>query len=256
MHLPSRRMLHLPPSSDYHHNWNRTSATKRVLGSTVIPEKIKETMDPGSLLWPVTEPRLQFYFFLGLVYSTITPILFPFIIVFFAFDYMFFHHQTNRVHINKGLLALGNLINALGDEKKWKEGAQVPYRDSKFTRLLQNDHMILLLLWHILYLILKLIYCVWEKMRAIESYLIANGIVKTYEDLNLDRVKYLGIVVDSDEARETSKVIELLEWLSDIGVKKVCLYDREGVLKMSKEVFLEKFDSMILNFWSGFQILM
>ncbi|CAI9303542.1 unnamed protein product [Lactuca saligna] len=55
-----------------------------------------------------------------------------------------------------------------------------------------------------------------SQMRAIESYLIENGIVKTYEDLNLDRVKYLGIVVDSDEARETSKVIELLEWLSDV----------------------------------------
>uniref|UniRef100_A0A9R1V2W0 ditrans,polycis-polyprenyl diphosphate synthase [(2E,6E)-farnesyldiphosphate specific] n=1 Tax=Lactuca sativa TaxID=4236 RepID=A0A9R1V2W0_LACSA len=121
--------------------------------------------------------------------------------------------------------------------------------------VIQNDHMILLLLWHILYLVLKVIYCVWEKMRAIESYLIANGIVKTYEDLNVDRVKYLGIVVDSDEARETSKVIKLLEWLSDIGVKKVFLYDREGVLKMSKEVFLEKFDYMVLNFWSGFQIL-
>ncbi|CAI9304445.1 unnamed protein product [Lactuca saligna] len=77
-------------------------------------------------------------------------------------------------------------------------------------------------------------------MRAIESYLIANGIVKTYEDLNLNRVKYFGIVVDSDEACETSKVIELLEWLSHIGVKK-------GVLKMSKEVFLEKFDSMVLR---------
>ncbi|KAL7598053.1 hypothetical protein Lser_V15G24745 [Lactuca serriola] len=107
-----------------------------------------------------------------------------------------------------------------------------------------NDHMILLLLWHILHLIVQVIYFVWEKMRAIESYLIANGIVKTYEDLNLDRVKYLGIVVDSDEARETSKVIELLEWISDIGVKKVCLYDREGVLKKSKELFMEKFDSM------------
>ncbi|KAL7596929.1 hypothetical protein Lser_V15G31427 [Lactuca serriola] len=43
-------------------------------------------MDPGSLLWPVTEPRLQLYFLLGLVYSTITPILLPFIIVFFDWD--------------------------------------------------------------------------------------------------------------------------------------------------------------------------
>ncbi|KAH0908496.1 hypothetical protein HID58_031817, partial [Brassica napus] len=41
------------------------------------------------------------------------------------------------VHINKGLLALGNVISALGDEKKRKDGAHVPYRDSKLTRLLQ-----------------------------------------------------------------------------------------------------------------------
>lgn len=41
------------------------------------------------------------------------------------------------VHINKGLLALGNVISALGDEKKRKEGIHVPYRDSKLTRLLQ-----------------------------------------------------------------------------------------------------------------------
>ncbi|KAL8103861.1 hypothetical protein AgCh_028160 [Apium graveolens] len=41
------------------------------------------------------------------------------------------------VHINKGLLALGNVISALGDEKKRKEGLHVPYRDSKLTRLLQ-----------------------------------------------------------------------------------------------------------------------
>ncbi|KAG6767000.1 hypothetical protein POTOM_028179 [Populus tomentosa] len=41
------------------------------------------------------------------------------------------------IHINKGLLALGNVISALGDEKKRKEGMHVPYRDSKLTRLLQ-----------------------------------------------------------------------------------------------------------------------
>lgn len=113
-----------------------------------------------------------------------------------------------------------------------------------FHKISQHDKVVLLLLWHIIHLILKVIYFVREILLAIESYLITNGIVKTYEDLNLDRVKYLGIVVDSDEARETSKVIELLEWLSDIGVKKVCLYDREGVLKKSKEVFMEKFDSV------------
>lgn len=54
-----------------------------------------------------------------------------------------FIHSSNfpfsiiGVHINKGLLALGNVISALGDEKKRKEGLHVPYRDSKLTRLLQ-----------------------------------------------------------------------------------------------------------------------
>ncbi|KAL5207040.1 hypothetical protein ABZP36_031475 [Zizania latifolia] len=43
------------------------------------------------------------------------------------------------IHINRGLLALGNVISALGDEKKRKEGAFVPYRDSKLTRLLQDS---------------------------------------------------------------------------------------------------------------------
>uniref|UniRef100_A0A1J3JNI7 Kinesin-like protein n=1 Tax=Noccaea caerulescens TaxID=107243 RepID=A0A1J3JNI7_NOCCA len=43
------------------------------------------------------------------------------------------------IHINRGLFALGNVISALGDEKKRKEGAHVPYRDSKLTRLLQDS---------------------------------------------------------------------------------------------------------------------
>lgn len=43
------------------------------------------------------------------------------------------------IHINKGLLALGNVISALGDEKKRKDGGHVPYRDSKLTRLLQDS---------------------------------------------------------------------------------------------------------------------
>ncbi|KAF7828694.1 kinesin-like protein KIN-4A isoform X2 [Senna tora] len=43
------------------------------------------------------------------------------------------------IHINRGLLALGNVISALGDEKKRKEGMHIPYRDSKLTRLLQDS---------------------------------------------------------------------------------------------------------------------
>ncbi|XP_052026125.1 chromosome-associated kinesin KIF4A isoform X4 [Apodemus sylvaticus] len=40
------------------------------------------------------------------------------------------------ININRGLLCLGNVISALGDDKK---GNFVPYRDSKLTRLLQDS---------------------------------------------------------------------------------------------------------------------
>lgn len=40
------------------------------------------------------------------------------------------------IDINKGLLALGNVISALGDDTK-KGKVFVPYRDSKLTRILQ-----------------------------------------------------------------------------------------------------------------------
>ncbi|KAI3688458.1 hypothetical protein L2E82_46052 [Cichorium intybus] len=48
-------------------------------------------------------------------------------------------HVVIGIYINKGLLALGNVISALGDDKKWKEGGHVPYRDNNFTRLLQGE---------------------------------------------------------------------------------------------------------------------
>jgi hypothetical protein len=41
-------------------------------------------------------------------------------------------HTQEGIHINRGLLALGNVINAIVDNHK-----HVPYRDSKLTRLLQ-----------------------------------------------------------------------------------------------------------------------
>ncbi|KAJ0402760.1 hypothetical protein ATCC90586_007671 [Pythium insidiosum] len=42
------------------------------------------------------------------------------------------------IDINKGLLALGNVISALGDDKK-RGRVHVPYRDSKLTRMLQDS---------------------------------------------------------------------------------------------------------------------
>ncbi|XP_024960134.1 dehydrodolichyl diphosphate synthase complex subunit nus1-like isoform X2 [Cynara cardunculus var. scolymus] len=112
-----------------------------------------------------------------------------------------------------------------------------------FGRITPHDSRVFLLLWHALHLILRVLYIAREILSTVESYLITNGLLKAYDHLNLDRVKYLGVVIDSDEARQTSEVIELLEWLSAIGIKKVCLYDREGVLKKSKEVIVERFSS-------------
>lgn len=45
--------------------------------------------------------------------------------------------QKEGISINCGLLALGNVISALGQAKG--KAAHVPYRDSKLTRLLQDS---------------------------------------------------------------------------------------------------------------------
>ncbi|KAK1418203.1 hypothetical protein QVD17_27346 [Tagetes erecta] len=116
-----------------------------------------------------------------------------------------------------------------------------------FFRTTAKDNVMFILLWHVLHLILRVIYLAQEVLHAIQSYLITNGFVTTYQDLNLERVRYLAIVIDSDEARQISEVIQLLEWLSAIGVKKVCLYDREGVLKRSQGVIMERFSSAYLS---------
>ncbi|KAH7107617.1 kinesin-domain-containing protein [Auriculariales sp. MPI-PUGE-AT-0066] len=43
------------------------------------------------------------------------------------------------ISINSGLLALGNVISALGDPGRAKAVTHIPYRDSKLTRLLQDS---------------------------------------------------------------------------------------------------------------------
>ena len=48
------------------------------------------------------------------------------------------HQLKEGIDINKGLLALGNVISALGDDTK-RGKSFVPYRDSKLTRMLQDS---------------------------------------------------------------------------------------------------------------------
>lgn len=68
----------------------------------------EQAMDPGFLSFATSEPRIQLYILLGLVYSVITPVLLPFIIVFFAFSFLIFRHQ---VHQDIGLAIIFKCFN-------------------------------------------------------------------------------------------------------------------------------------------------
>lgn len=54
----------------------------------------KEAMDPGSIEFYTGEPQIQLYFLLGLVYAVVSPILLPFIVVFFALAFLVYRHQV------------------------------------------------------------------------------------------------------------------------------------------------------------------
>jgi calcium permeable stress-gated cation channel len=55
----------------------------------------EEAMDPGSVGFDTSEPQIQLYFLLGLVYAVVAPFLLPFIIVFFALAYVVYRHQVS-----------------------------------------------------------------------------------------------------------------------------------------------------------------
>lgn len=58
--------------------------------------------------------------------------------LFFAHVLDYYYTLVQGVDINKGLLTLGNVISALGDDTK-RGKVHVPYRDSKLTRMLQDS---------------------------------------------------------------------------------------------------------------------
>ncbi|KAL2495431.1 Calcium permeable stress-gated cation channel 1 [Forsythia ovata] len=58
----------------------------------------EEAMDPGSIGFDTGEPQIQLYFLLGLVYAVVTPVLLPFILIFFALAYVVFRHQIINVY--------------------------------------------------------------------------------------------------------------------------------------------------------------
>ncbi|KAK6137238.1 hypothetical protein DH2020_029027 [Rehmannia glutinosa] len=59
---------------------------------------LEKAMNPGGVDFPETLPCLQLYFLLGIVYMVVTPILLPFILVFFALAYFVYRHQVINVY--------------------------------------------------------------------------------------------------------------------------------------------------------------
>ncbi|KAL0389534.1 UNVERIFIED_CONTAM: CSC1-like protein [Sesamum calycinum] len=80
-----------------------------------------QAMDPGCITFASSEPRIQLYFLLGLVYSVVTPFVLPFIIIFFAFAYVVFRHQGDMP------LCLSRLVTVDGtaEHKEYSQSTPV-----------------------------------------------------------------------------------------------------------------------------------
>ncbi|GAB4853914.1 hypothetical protein Ancab_018123 [Ancistrocladus abbreviatus] len=107
----------------------------------------------------------------------------------------------------------------------------------------QVGHLGLHLLWKLVHILLSIWYLVRNVINTLESYSISCGLLKKYKSLDVSKLRYLAIVVESEEAGHTAEVIKLLQWVAAMGVKQVCLYDMEGVLKKSKESIVEMCDA-------------
>lgn len=58
------------------------------------PKDRDRAMAPGNLRFNANIPRLDLYFLLGSVYCVMTPMILPFILVFFGFGYLVFRNQV------------------------------------------------------------------------------------------------------------------------------------------------------------------
>ncbi|CAN4099721.1 unnamed protein product [Withania somnifera] len=100
-------------------------------------------------------------------------------------------------------------------------------------------NLTLYLVWFILHLIINVWYSLLGIASMVESTLISIGLLKSYNAVNISKVRYLAVAIESEEARQTSNVLELLRWLASVGIKSICLYDREGLLKKSRTAIIE-----------------
>ena len=84
-------------------------------------------------------------------------------------------------------------------------------------------------LWCLIHMAISL-FDLWSCLsKKLECYLISFELLSKYQILHLERLKCLGVVVDSREAKNVMEVKQLLHWFSTVGIKYVVLYDIEGV---------------------------
>ncbi|KAI3944101.1 hypothetical protein MKW92_037303 [Papaver armeniacum] len=111
------------------------------------------------------------------------------------------------------------------------------------NRWVETFALLLQLLWHFLHLVIIVWHVILRTTLTLHSYLISSGLLKWYKTLDLTNLRYLAIVVEDEEAYDIPRIIKLLQWVSQIGVKRICLYDRAGVLKECKKVILQELDA-------------
>ena len=103
-------------------------------------------------------------------------------------------------------------------------------------RLVQVGNLGLQLPWYFLQIIVSAWYFISVVGNLFESYFIS---LKKYKSLHSGKVRYLAIVIESEEAYQISKVVKLSQWLDSIGVKNVCLYDMNGMKRFEESVMLK-----------------
>lgn len=85
---PAGEILRLTPLVKYH--------VKNTLFCKTDSDRL-EAASPGTLTLDETLPQLQLYFLMGLVYSVITPVIIPFIVVFMGFGFVVYRHQVQSL---------------------------------------------------------------------------------------------------------------------------------------------------------------
>ncbi|CAL9132030.1 unnamed protein product [Musa acuminata var. zebrina] len=93
--------------------------------------------------------------------------------------------------------------------------------------------------WYLLHLMVNLRHMGSSVNDLLFCYIISMGLLLKHQNLQLDKLNSLAVVVDSEEAKNTTKIKQLLCWLSSIGIKYVILYDMQGVLKQTIGTDLE-----------------